>query len=324
MTDLTCPNCGGRLNVPSQSSTFVCPYCSTTIHVKTGKVLKENYIMRLQFGIKEAREKMLSWAMKQLGAPKGLESAEVKESKLIFWPFWVVEVEAKATYEGVQKKPDFQGRTTTESVKWKNETERGTIDLESDIFIPASSDTPKPLRNYVIPTKRKEYFNQDKILDVRGTTKAIQVSQERALDIARKSMVETIRNEALKEVDQIQKFDQKLDIPAVFLVNIPIWHIKYSYGLRTYEALVDAASGRVVHLKFPRKMAFRAMTMFSGLVHLGVGGGIGLLLTYLGLTLFGGIFPTVFGVVFGLGMLAFSLIFFRTALSLRAGIEEAK
>ena len=66
------------------------------------------------------------------------------------------------------------------------------------------------------------------------------------------------------------------------------------------------------------------MTMFGGLLHLGIGGGIGLLLTYLGLTSFGGIFPTVFGITFGLGMLAFTLIFFRTALSLRAGVEEVK
>lgn len=324
MTELKCPNCGGTIKIPPQSTTFVCPYCSTTIQAKTGTILKENYLMRLQFGLDDAKDKMLSWAMKQLGAPKGLETAEVKESKLVFWPFWVVEVEAKASYDGEQKKPDFGSQSTKRAIHWKKERESGTIDLETDIFIPANPETPKPLKHYIIPTKRKEYFNQDKILDVQGTAMSVQVGQDKAVDIAKKTMQETIRQEALKEVDSINRLDQKIEIPAVFLINVPIWHIKYSYGLRTYNAFVDGASGRVVHLTFPRKMAFRAMTMFGGLLHLGVGGGIGLLLTYLGLTLFGGIFPTVFGIVFGLGMLAYSLIFFRTALSLRAGMEEAR
>ncbi len=324
MAQLKCPNCGATLAIPTQSSTFVYPYCSTTIRAKTGEVLKENYILRLQFGINEAREKMLGWAMKQLGAPKGLEDAEVKESKLIFWPFWVVEVEAKATHDGVQKKPDFHGSDTTTYLKWKEVTEHGSIDIETDIFIPANPETPTSLRNYIIPTKRKEYYNHDKILDVRGITKSIQFDQDKARMMAQKTMLDTIHQEALQEVATITKMDHNLKIPAVFLVNIPIWHIKYSYGLRSYEALVDGASGRIVNIKFPRKMAFRAMTMFGGLLHLGVGGGIGLLLTYLGLIVFGDIYPTVIGIVFGLGMLAFSLIFFRTALSLRAGMEEAK
>jgi len=36
------------------------------------------------------------------------------------------------------------------------------------------------------------------------------------------------------------------------------------------------------------------------------------------------VFPTVFGISFGLGMLAMSLIFFKTTASLRAGMEEAR
>lgn len=280
--------------------------------------------MRLQFGINEARDKMLSWAMKQLGAPKGLEDAQVKESQLIFWPFWVVEVEAKVDYEGEQKKPDFRGESSRSSVDWKKVYEKGTLDIESDIFIPANPNTPTPLRDYVIPTKRKEYFNQDKILDVQGIAKEVQVTQEKALEIAKKTMQETVHQEALKEVDYIKKINQKFETPAVFLIHVPIWHIKYTYGLRSYTALVDGASGRVVHLKFPRKVAFRAMTMLGGLIHLVVGGGIGLLLTYLGFVVFGDVFPTIFGIIFGLGMLAFSLLFFRTALSLKAGVEEAR
>ena len=87
--------------------------------------------------------------------------------------------------------------------------------------------------------------------------------------------------------------------------------------------MVDGASGRVISLKFPRKMAFRAMTMFGGLIHLGAGGGLGLLLVYLGLTQYDGVFPTVFGAVFGLGMLGFALRFLRTAFTLDAEEEVA-
>jgi hypothetical protein len=324
MNQIKCPNCDALVDLPPQSSTVVCPYCSTTIQTRTGTILKENYMMSLQFGLEETRTKMLGWAMKQLGAPKGLEDAQVKESKLVFWPFWVVAVEAKADYTGTQKKPDFKDRDIQHSLKWNTVEESGHVDMEHDIFIPANHDVPKSLRHYVIPTKRKEYFNKDKILDVYGDLIPVQVEQQEAIASAKKIMQEALREEVLKEVDSVKQMKSDLKTPAVFLVSVPIWHIKYTYSLRTYNALVDGASGRIVHLTFPRKIAFRAMTLFGGLLHLGVGGGIGLLLVYLGYINSDFIFPTAFGISLGLGMLAISLIFFSAAVSLRAGVEEAQ
>ncbi|MFW9959287.1 MAG: hypothetical protein ACFFCT_14560 [Candidatus Odinarchaeota archaeon] len=324
MSGIKCPNCDGMVEIPPQSSTVVCSYCNTTIQTRTGTILKENYMMQLQFGLDEAREKMLSWAMKQLGAPKGLDNAEIKESMIIFWPFWVVEVEARADYQGIQKKPDFKGEDTRRSVHYKKINETGHLDFERDIFIPANPDTPKALLEYVIPTRRKEFFNMDKIIDVYGTTVPVQMDQGEAIKKASAIMKKALYDEALKEVDTIQEMKSDLQTPAVFLISVPIWHIKYTYNVRTYNALVDGASGRIVHLTFPRKLAFRAMTMFSGLLHLVLGGGIGLLLVYLGWSMSDFIYPTVFGIAFGLGMLVISLVFFRTAASLRAGMEEAR
>ncbi|MGY5881498.1 MAG: hypothetical protein RTV31_14700 [Candidatus Thorarchaeota archaeon] len=324
MAQKKCPNCDGKLNIPKQSSTIVCEYCNTTVNVRTGEILKENYFMKLQYDLEMATDKMYSWGMKQLGAPKELNQSKVVESKLVFWPFWVVEVEAKANYTGVQNKPDFKGSDSQKSLSWNKVTETHKLDMEQDIFIPANPDTPKPLKEYIIPTKRKEYFDKDQIIEVRGTTEPIHVEQNAAIQKAKKMMSEILREEALKEVDTITQMDEKLKTPAVFLVSIPIWHIKYCYKIRNYDALVDGASGRIIHLKFPRKMAFRAMTLLSGLLHLAIGGGIGLLLVYLGLTASDGIFPTVFGIAFGLGMLGISLRFFKTAISLSAGMEEAR
>jgi hypothetical protein len=150
------------------------------------------------------------------------------------------------------------------------------------------------------------------------------MEQKNAIEKATRIMNGIIHEEALKEVDSITDMRSNLQSPAAFLINVPIWHITYTYSVRTYHALVDGASGRIVHLTFPRKMAFRAMTLLSGLLHLVVGGGIGLLLVYLGWRMSDFIYPTVFGTAFGLGMLAISLVFFKTAASLRAGMEEAR
>jgi hypothetical protein len=280
--------------------------------------------MKLQYDLEMASEKMYSWGMKQLGAPKALNQSKIVESKLVYWPFWVVEVEAEANYTGVQKKPDFKGSNSQKRLSWNNVTETGTLDMEQDIFIDANQETPLPLTKYIIPTRRKEFFDKDQILEVRGTAKPIQRDQKAAVQMAKKMMSDLLRQEALKEVDSISQMDIELKTPAVFLVHIPIWHIKYCYKIRNYNGLVDGASGRIIHLKYPRKMAFRAMTLLGGLLHLVIGGGIGLLLTYLGLVASDGIFPTIFGISFGLGMLAIALRFFKTAISLSAGMEEAQ
>ena len=142
MTQIKCPNCNGQIGVPEHSSTVVCEYCNTTVNVKSGEILKENYFMRLQYDLEMTTDKMYSWGMKQLGAPKDLGHSKVVESELVFWPFWVVEVEAKANYTGDQKKPDFKGRDSQKVLKWNKISETGKIDMEQDIFIPANPDTP--------------------------------------------------------------------------------------------------------------------------------------------------------------------------------------
>ncbi len=324
MTQINCPNCDGQIEIPKQSSTVVCGYCNTTVNVKSGEILKENYFMRLQYDLDQATDKMYSWGTKLLGAPKKLDQSKVVESKLVFWPFWVVEVEARANYTGIQKKPDFKGRDSQKRLSWNKISETGKLDMEQDIFIPANPHTPRSLKEYIIPTKRKEFYDKDQILEVRGATKPVQMEQKVALQKAKKMMSDVLREEALKEVDSITKMEEKMKTPAVFLVSIPIWHIKYCYKIRNYDALVDGASGRIVYLEFPRKMAFRAMTLLSGILHLVIGGGIGVLLAYLGLTASDLIFPTIFGIVFGSGMIVISLWFFRTAISLKAGMEEAR
>jgi len=325
MNEYKCPHCDGPFKIPSISSTVVCPYCSTTVQLKTGEVLKEHYIMRLQYGVDEIKERMLSWALKQLGVPKALENkAEIKESRLVFWPFWVVEVEAVADYSGIQKKPRFgESIEKIHSLRsnWVRVPEEGHIDIERDICVPAGNGVPKHLEHYKVPTRRKEFFQHDLVTDVSGEMQPIIIGRSEAITQARKEMEDLLEEEAKEEIDKITEMDSELKVPAVFLIHVPVWHITYSYSVRTYEALIDGASGRVIYLEYPRKLAFRAMTLFGGLLHLVVGGGIGLLLVYLGIAYFNMVFPTTFGLVFGLGMLAFSLRFFRTAMSLRAGEE---
>ncbi|NHJ13691.1 MAG: hypothetical protein EAX95_08440 [Candidatus Thorarchaeota archaeon] len=321
MTQYRCPNCDGPFELAPHSSTVVCPYCSTTIQVKTGEVIKESYVMRVQFNLTQVHEKLFSWASKQLGVPKDIEDkAEIKEKSLVYYPFWVVEVEAKADYSGVQKKPYFDAGS---KITWTDVVESGHIEIEQDVFIPAARGIPSQLERYIIPTRRKEFFSKEIVKNLGGELLGIQVDKDAAVESSKDKMKARILEEVLNEVDKVTAVREDINVPAVFLVHIPIWHIKYRYSVRTYDALVDAASGRVISLKFPRQIAFRAMTLFGGLIHLGVGGGIGLLLVYIGYLWGNPIFPTVFGIVFGLGMLGFSVRFFLKAISLRAEEEMA-
>lgn len=324
MSDISCPNCDGPIEVPQHSNTVVCPYCSTTVQVKSGEILKESYVMRVQYSLDAAWKKMLDWTTKQLGAPNDIEEkAEIVESNLVYYPFWVVEVEAKADYEGTQKKPDFSRKDRASSLGWKSVSETGHLDIEKDVFVPATEDIPRVLNDYIIPTKRKEFFSKDIISDVAGKLRPVQIARENAIDVAKARMIHLLNEEAKKEVDHVIRMDSQMNVPAVFLVHIPVWHIKYDFSIRKYNAMVDGASGRVISLKFPRKLAFRAMTLFGGLLHLGIGGGLGVVLVYFGLTVFDGIFPTVFGIAWGLGMLVFALRFIMTAFTLDSEEEVA-
>ncbi len=325
MKNMRCPNCDGPFDIPSQRSVIVCMYCGTTIQVHSGEIFKEHYIMRLQYTSEQASEKMLAWAMKQLGAPKDLEeNTEIQQAEVTFYPFWVVEVEAIANYTGTQSKPRFGTDGVAPRMRSESVPETGHLEAERDIAIPATSNMPGFLTSYVIPTKRKEFFNKDLILEVGAHLQQADVDRDFAIESAKGEMAVFLQDEAKKEVDRITKMDGDLKTPAIFLVHVPVWNLKYKYGIRSYHALVDGASGRVISMKFPRKVAFRAMTLLGGLLHLIVGDGIGLLLVYLGLTGSNLLFPTLTGIVFGLGMLAISLQFFAKSISIRAEEESAE
>ncbi len=323
MSDYKCPHCDAPFTLPEDSRTVTCPYCNTTIQVSTGEILKEHYLMRLQFDKDRARETMLGWAMKQLGAPKDLDRTDLKSSELVFWPFWVIEVEARAHYEGEQKKPDFGGKATVGKMGWKSVREDGDIAIERDIFVAAAKKVPPALTSYVIPTRRKEFFTSELVRSAGGTLRPTVLERNAAVGQAKKEMDSVVHQEAKKEVDYVRKMTQQLAVPAVFLLHVPVWHLRYAYRLRRYDAMVDGASGRVIYMEFPRKLAFRAMAVTGGMFHLAVGGAAAVVLVYLGITRFDLLFPSIAGIVFGLGMLAFALRLFYTAISLRGGEEEA-
>ena len=322
MTEYHCPNCDGTIEVPEQSSTVVCPYCNTTIQIKTGKILKEHYLMRPQFTIDNIHEKLFSWALKQLGTPKTLETeAKIIETKLVFWPFWVIEIEAVSDYIGNQKKPIFGDGDDAPWLGIANVEETGHLEMEQDIIIPASLNMPKSLAKYMIATKRKEYYDNDVILELNGELRPTIFDYDTSVSKAQERMNSILHEAIFKEVTVITGIDTQMKIPAVFLIHIPIWHIKYEYSAHEYNALMDSASGRVICMQFPRKLTFRAMALFGGIMHLLVGGAIGLLLVYMGLFQGDGWYPTVFRVVFSLGLIAFSSRFFVAAVSLEAGGE---
>jgi hypothetical protein len=77
-------------------------------------------------------------------------------------------------------------------------------------------------------------------------------------------------------------------------------------------------------MNFPMRHSFRATLQLVGYLHLGVGGGIGLLLIYLGLTLFDGIFPTYFGIALLVEMIIFTWLLLRNANSIGEGEEAEK
>lgn len=328
MKQVICPHCKGKVEVPELSNTVVCPYCSTTIQIPTGEISKEHYIMRTQFTLQQSRDRLFSWVVKQLGAPKGLDQkANIRDHRLVYWPFWVVGIKASSDYTGNQWKPDFSGSHSEKTSRTKIFLKSGHIDTHRDVFVPAHPGIPKHLRRFVIPTRRKEFFKRELVLDSGGFQEAVHVDRDKAVELAKGEVKEALLKEALKDVGVVNRIDYDVNVSAVFLVHVPVWHLRYSYSLKSYEALVDAASGRVIFSRFPMKLAYRASLIMNGVVQLVVGGGIGLAVLLVGLFVLPASIYAVavdlFGLALGLGMLAFAMRYFITAFSLKSGVETA-
>jgi predicted RNA-binding Zn-ribbon protein involved in translation (DUF1610 family) len=320
----TCPRCGGLIEFQEGTVIATCTYCGISCR-RTGEEYREHYMMELQYDIHALREVVMEQALKQLGAPSDVhEKGTIDSTDLTYWPFWIVRLHSRARYVGTQKRPDFGDKVRAKSYLMRNITieEEESFNETNNILIPATNSMPPILQTYHIPIVRKKFHDWEYIVDRKGKTVEVEIPPEQAEEIARRQIDERFKREAKREVSKFTVWDYSDEVTGFFLLHTPIWRIRYQYGKRKYNAIVDGASGRVISMSFPRMLKHRTELLAISLLH----GVVATILWVIALSLLdlGGVVLIVFQAIASLavGFSIFALYILRKAISISIYKQE--
>jgi len=275
----SCTYCGAQLKSSSDEVVVTCLYCGTTLRIDEG-VIKLHYMLEVSCTQQEAYDILLQWVSKQVGAPYDVAAkSKVIRQELIYYPYWIIRHEADTRYTGLDpayeySDPDILLSKADEKVycgiscTW--EKEDGQIKRSYTNAILGRKDIPEPLRDYRIPLRRKEFFDVEIAKKYGGVILNSILDRNQAEALARREVYDKQTSLIYEETKKIEKREDNIDPKEFLYVHVPFWLLKYKYGLRTYNALLDAASGRVIFAEYPRSPVSRTINTILGLIFLGL------------------------------------------------------
>ena len=327
MIEIVCPNCAANIDLPSIAPVHTCGFCGTCIQVdqiagpdgksitgeelpeetKRALIFKDHYIVRANYTGKEVQTIMEDWIKKLPQAPQDFEtSATITKNDLKFYPIWVGEFTASSRYAGLDDWPEFHHPAHDragwyERVSYMRRTETGFVLREYNIPLMGMKNIPKHLRNYVVPTTSKEYFDITHVKELGGIIEDSVYSVEDAKRTLRLAVFNRQMNEMRKEVHTIKNREDDLEEGDIFYIQFPVYEIEFHYNNKKYQAFIDGSTGRVIHIDVPISRKFKLFSLIAGIGQI-IGGAV---LGILGLVLpdyvfaFGGISSGIGLIVFG-------------------------
>ncbi len=237
---VNCPKCGGPLNLTTGDVIVTCPYCGTASRIEGGKpFLLRHSMLAARIDRDAAMRAIQGWMEGGVMKPDDLRKASrVASLECVYVPFYVFEVDATTTYSGVL--------TRTGS----NERRQG--DLRRDYFwkVLARRSGDFPTREFKLPLGFKVPFDTAGMVRDSRFLNA-EVDEDEAERLTREQ-VDGHQRELLKDlVDTIEDAQTTIGLKDSEFLHAPIWFSSYEYRGRTFQILIDAASGEVIRGDIP-------------------------------------------------------------------------
>ncbi|MCS7364043.1 MAG: hypothetical protein NDF54_01225 [archaeon GB-1867-035] len=271
---MKCPHCGAEFNVPSGVTTAVCPYCGTTINLKTKEIEAEHYAFPIIYDTNKAYEKLKSIVSRQFGAPADLSKASnLTFRQLHYLPLYIFFIEGRALCKEVE-----------------------VIETES-VAIPALTMLPLEIpAKYRFPVRGRMYFKPS--LVEAGKYYTPTMSREEAEKIAKMKIYYRLLGEV-----KLACPGSPIEIDCKYkgLVHYPIWELEYSYSNERFRGIIDAVCGEVFYAEYPMSTFHRtlALGLAAGMIIGGliVGIGVGLFLKSIATSAIGGLIAGIVGAI---------------------------
>lgn len=258
VTGLSCPSCGGTLEVAPGLRVVTCPFCDTPL-LAVGEVGIRRFAVAAEVDAERAREVTRGWWRRGWNKdPRLAREAETAEAFLCFLPFFRVEADAIGYAFGTEQRRRTVGsgnnrRTETYEVDVERRAEKHLdetfpavnvaewgvqrVDLGGDRLLPYDGEA-LGRQGMVFPPTASE----SAILSAALAAFAEQADPARGLHRVRFRFLETLRE-------------------RLTVVHYPLWVVRYRFRDRSYQTLIDAQDGELAYGKAPGNDLYRALML---------------------------------------------------------------
>jgi predicted RNA-binding Zn-ribbon protein involved in translation (DUF1610 family) len=254
---ITCPSCGGELDLKEGMRAFNCKFCGTLLMTKGESGTRKYYVSK-SVKRENAIANAFHWLGSGLSKAKGLKAnSKIDEAFLVYIPFWRVKADVVGWVFGQEK--HTSGNSTTYEDK--------------EVKIQSSFDRTYPACDIAELGVKKVNLEGDEILPVdfeklqqEGMMFNIVSSEKEIYDESLSLFTGKARKEASLDSISFEHYD--LVRQSVGIVYYPLWVIRYVYQNRTYQVVVDGQDGTICYGKAPGNNFIRAL---AGVFGIGLG-----------------------------------------------------
>lgn len=264
---VTCRGCGATLSLKPNVSSDICPYCATSLVVKSGTtstVLKPKLILPFKVTSDESQEHFRAWLKGLWFAPnnlKRLASGKVRFEGL-YIPYWTFDSATATSYSGMRGDDYFDTETYTSWENGKSVTRTRTVRKTrwypvsgqvarnfDDVLVVASESLPRQYSEALEPWDLQEIASFDERYLSGFRTEMYQVKVPEGWARGKDRMAYIIQGDICRDIggdhQRITSQRTSHSNTTFKLILLPIWISSYRYNGKIYQFLVNGRTGEV-------------------------------------------------------------------------------
>ena len=255
---VACSNCGAEVTPPEHADSFSCPYCATdmvrmTIHYR---LLKPQGVLAFALDRELARKRWQNWLGKLWFAPSNLQRMAVTTEtvKPVYVPFWTFDARTDTGYRGSRGITRTYTTGTGKNRRTRTKTSwypcSGFVRVFfDDVLVPATQCLPLNLLKKLEPWSlgKLQPFQEELLAGVQA--QRYQLDLKPAFSYAQQEMAPIIDRAIRRDIggDKQRIHSKSTQYSRVTFKHIllPVYVAAYRYNNKTYQLLVNAATGEV-------------------------------------------------------------------------------
>lgn len=258
---ISCPSCGGELDIKEGVRSFNCKYCKTLLVVK-GESGTLKYYVPKKLKRDDAISKAYNWLGVGMAKAKGLKtSSKIVEAFLVYIPYWRVSADVVGWVFGQEKRTTTtNGRTSTHYVDVERKIQK-TFDRTYSACDVAELGVKKInlTGDEILPVSFEDLQRDGMMFNIIS-------SEKEAFDFAKTNFADEAKYSAQLYNVTFEHFD--LVRENINVVYYPLWVVRYCFANRTYQVVVDGEDGTICYGKAPGNNLYRAA---MGILGTGIG-----------------------------------------------------